>query len=377
MKEKVAVVRCTSYESDGVRDAVKRIFHITDIREDAFQKILFKPNMLSARTPEEGVTTHPSIVEAAVRYFTNSENIIGDSPAGVKKPISYYWETCGYKKIADRTRASLVKFNNSFMVEVNLTPLSPNEREKKGKIEVPVTEYIRNYSLINIAKLKTHGLTTFTAAVKNLYGLIPGFHKSVLHSRFISPYHFSEFITAYYIAVKSYISFNLVDAVISMQGAGPSAGTLKNTNYLIGGKDAVAVDIVCCYLMGIKPEGIPYIKIYKKKYGLPEVEVAGDTLIPAKNFSIPYNYRHTHALISSRYFKPLLQQLGRRFQVIPTIDPEICRRCFACRQVCPVGAISQDLQFNRKKCINCLCCFEVCPYKAISVKESFVAKIFT
>jgi len=392
VKEKVAVVRCTSYDSAVVRDAVRKVFMLTDIRQDAFQKILFKPNMLSARTPEEGVTTHPSVVEAAVRYFSGSQNIIGDSPANAEKPLSLYWENCGYKKVSEATGAPLVKFNSSFMVKVNLghltksppplsSPLKGEEkgrqriREKEYKIEVPLTDYVKNFSMVNVAKLKTHGLTILTAAVKNLYGLIPGFHKSILHSRFVSPYDFSEFITAYYAAVKDYVSFNLVDAVVSMEGAGPASGTLRETGYLVGGRDAVAVDIACCRLIGIKPEIVPCLEIYGEKYGLPEVEITGDVLVPAKNFRIPA--RRTGSLIFNRCFRPFLKLLGRHFRAMPVIDPEICRKCYACRQVCPVSAISQDLKFNRKKCINCLCCFEVCPYKAISVKKSLLARIFT
>lgn len=378
-KEKVAVVKCSSYDRDVVRDAVRKIFLLTDVREDAFKKILFKPNMLSDRTPEEGVTTHPSVIEGAVRYFKDSQNIIGDSPASVKKPASLYWEKCGYKQAAENTGASLVKFSSSFMVEVHLHPLpflSPRgPGQKESKIEVPVTNYLKEFSLINVAKLKTHGLTMLTAAVKNLYGLIPGFHKSFLHSRFVSPYDFSEFLTAYYRAVRDRVSFNIVDAVISMEGAGPASGTLRDTGYVIGGRDAVAVDIACCRLIGIRPENVPYLKIYREKYGLPEVEITGDSPVPVKNFNVPG--RRAGALVSSRLLRPYLKLLGRYFRVMPVIDPRICKKCFACKQVCPVSAISEDLKFNRKKCINCLCCFEVCPYKAISVKKSLVARIFT
>lgn len=378
-KEKVTAVRCFSYDKDAVRDAVKKVFLLAGIHENSFEKILFKPNMLSDRRPEEGVTTHPAVVEAAALYFKNTENVIGDSPASVKKPASLYWEKCGYKKVSEDTGVPLVKFSGSFMVEVNLTPLtlslSPKGRGKEKKIEVPVTDHLKNFTIVNAAKMKTHGLTMMTAAVKNLYGLIPGFHKSFLHSRFVSPYDFSEFIVEYYRAVKKYVSFNLVDAVVSMEGAGPASGNLRETGYIIGGRDAVAVDTACCLLMGIKPENVPYLRIYKEKYGLPEVEFAGDEIVPVKDFNIPN--RRASAIVSNKMFRPFLKLLGKHFKALPFIDPKICKKCLACTRVCPVSAISQDLKFDRKKCINCLCCFEVCPYKAISVKKSFIARIFT
>ncbi|MBN1445676.1 MAG: DUF362 domain-containing protein [Candidatus Omnitrophica bacterium] len=378
MEEKVAVVKCGSYDKAAVAEAVVKIFSLCDIREDAFRKLLFKPNMLSARTPEEGVTTHPAVVEAAVRYFKSSEKIIGDSPANINKPAELYWDKCGYKQVSEETGAPLVKFSSSFMLDIHLHPHlhpPPSRGRKMERTEVPVTDYLKEFSLINIAKLKTHGLTILTAAMKNLYGLIPGFRKSVLHSIFVSPLHFSEFLAVYYHAVKDYVSFNLVDAVVAMEGSGPAAGKLRDTGYLIGGRNAVAVDIACCKIIGIKPENIPYLKIYGERYGLPEIELAGDELVPVKDFDIPG--RRTGAVISNRAFRPLLGLLGKHFKAMPVIDYAQCRKCRACVQVCPVKAISKDLKFDRKKCINCLCCFEVCPYKAISVKKSFIAKLFT
>ncbi len=381
MKEKVAVVKCVSYEKAAVAEAIGKIFALCGIGEDSFGKILFKPNMLSARTPEEGVTTHPSVVEAAVRYFKNPEKIIGDSPANINKPAELYWDKCGFKKVSEETGTPLVKFSGSFILD--LPPLFPSplrgegqDEGVKGKnIEVPVTDYLKEFKVVNIAKLKTHGLTILTAAVKNLYGLIPGFRKSVLHSIFVSPLHFSEFIADYYYAVKDYVSFSIVDAVVSMEGSGPAAGKLRETGYLIGGINAVAVDVACCKLIGMKPENIPYLKIYGERYGLPEIALAGDELVPVKDFDIPG--RRAGAIISSRAFRPLLNLLGRHFRAIPVIDAAQCKKCHACAHVCPVKAISKDLNFDRKKCINCLCCFEVCPYKAISVKKSFIARLFT
>lgn len=366
MKEKVIVARCGSYEKDVVEEAVNRIFHLAGIQSVYPEKVLFKPNMLSARYPEEGVTTHPAVLETSVRLCPCPQKVIGDSPANINKPIELYWERCGYKNASESTGIPLVKFSKSILIELYVSG---------KKIQVPVTDYVRDFKIFNIGKLKTHNLTVITSALKNLYGLIPGFHKSVLHSKFVSPFEFSDFLVSYYTAIRRYVFFNMVDAVISMEGDGPSAGNLRHTNYLIGGSDAVAVDMVCCYLIGVKPNDVPYLKIYKDLYGLPDVEVVGDTLIPVKNFIV--QGRKSSRLFSTRVFKPFLHFFARYFSAIPVIDPAICRKCYACREVCPVKAISENLQFNRKRCINCLCCFEACPYKAIKVKKSFIARLFT
>jgi|LSQX01.1.fsa_nt_gb uncharacterized protein (DUF362 family)/NAD-dependent dihydropyrimidine dehydrogenase PreA subunit len=365
MKEKVVAIKCSSYDKEEVEKAVKKIFFLTGVKPNAFEKILFKPNMLSARLPEEGVTTHPSVLEEAVLYFENCQKIIGDSPANSLKPIPVYWEKCGFKKVADNTGAKLVKFDNSFFVEVS----------GKNTVKVPVTPLIKDFSLVNISKLKTHGLTILTAAIKNLYGLIPGYHKSVLHSKFVSPIDFSEFIADYYHNIRKYVSFNLVDAVVSMEGKGPSAGKLKLTGYIIGGTNAVAVDMICCRLLGLNVKNVPFLQKYDEKYGLPDVELTGDELVPVKNFSIPG--KNKHILTSNKVIKRCLNFAGKFFKILPEIQYEKCKKCYACVQVCPVKAISKELVVDKNKCISCLCCFEVCPYKAIEVKKSFIARLFT
>ncbi|MCX8081810.1 MAG: DUF362 domain-containing protein [bacterium] len=364
MKEKVVVARCASYEKSVVEKAINKIFSVLNIQSP--DKVLFKPNMLSARTPEEGVTTHPVVLEISVNLCKSPKKIIGDSPASVNKPVELYWEKCGYKNVSQNTGVPLVKFSNSIMIELQVS----GKKEK-----VPVTDYLKEYRIFNLPKLKTHGLTVITAALKNLYGLIPGFHKSVLHSKFISPVEFSEFLISYYQVIKPYVFFNLIDAIISMEGEGPSAGNLIHTGYLIGGRDAVAIDMICCELTGLKVEDVPYLRIYKERYGLPDIEVIGDIPLSTKKFNIPGRKRNK--IFSSKVLKPVLCLLAKYFKAIPVINPSVCKKCYACREVCPVKAISENLKFDRKKCINCLCCFEVCPYKAINIKKSLIAKLFT
>lgn len=58
-------------------------------------------------------------------------------------------------------------------------------------------------------------------------------------------------------ATKRYLS--VVDAVISMEGNGPVAGTAKTTGCILGGVNPVAVDAVCARLMGFDYRKLPII----------------------------------------------------------------------------------------------------------------------
>ena len=67
MKSKVALVHCSSYETDEVRQAVSRGLELIG-GASAFvkpgEKIVFKVNLLVGEVPEKCVTTHPVVFRA-------------------------------------------------------------------------------------------------------------------------------------------------------------------------------------------------------------------------------------------------------------------------------------------------------------------------
>ena len=103
---KVAITRCDSYDAGKVFDAVKRSVDLLG-GIDAFvkpgMKVLLKPNLLSARAPEDAVDTHPEVVRAVVRLVKGARAVpfIGDSPGGYGKNIDEIFGISGMKKISE------------------------------------------------------------------------------------------------------------------------------------------------------------------------------------------------------------------------------------------------------------------------------------
>ena len=63
----VSIVRCQSYEEKEVESAVYQALGLIGGLEQFIKsgdKVLLKANLLAARSPEEGVTTHAAIVKA-------------------------------------------------------------------------------------------------------------------------------------------------------------------------------------------------------------------------------------------------------------------------------------------------------------------------
>ena len=82
----VALVGCGDYASPLVEGAVRRVVDLLGGME-AFvkpgQRVLLKPNLLSAHVPEDRVTTDPTVVRAVARMVLDvgGTPFIGDSPA--------------------------------------------------------------------------------------------------------------------------------------------------------------------------------------------------------------------------------------------------------------------------------------------------------
>ena len=76
--------------------------------------------------------------------------------------------------------------------------------------------------IISVSKLKTHSLTRLTGAVKNLFGLIPGLKKAEYHVSMPGIKEFSAMLVDVVRAAAPRL--HLMDAVVGMEGEGPSAG---------------------------------------------------------------------------------------------------------------------------------------------------------
>ena len=80
----------------------------------------------------------------------------------------------------------------------------------------------RDY-LIDLCKLKTHGMVGFSGAVKNLFGAVPGLQKPELHCRFPEKQPFSEML----VDLCDFLQPDLciMDGILAMEGNGPTAAS--------------------------------------------------------------------------------------------------------------------------------------------------------
>ena len=119
---KVSLVRCQDYDTIRVFDSVKKAVDLVGGIGNFVKpgmKVLVKPNLLSARLPEEVVDTHPEVVRAVVRLVKSAgaHPIIGDSPGGYGKNIEEVLTKSGMRQISVEEGVELVRFSISRFVD--------------------------------------------------------------------------------------------------------------------------------------------------------------------------------------------------------------------------------------------------------------------
>lgn len=314
--------------------------------------VLIKPNLLGGFTVDQHVTTHPSVVTALVRYFEEKHIpvVVGDNPAGkhnlvkrAKKAGIYQAAKGHFKDISDGEKVGVASTYFSTLVV-----------SKK----VLHAGYI-----VNVPKFKTHMQTIITGAVKNMFGMLPGEEKSMIHCKARSLRDFSRALVDIYRIRPPDVT--VMDAVVGMEGNGPSSGKLRHIGKVLASDNGVELDAVMCYMMGLTPDEVPMLQ-YAHEKGLGEIDI--------ENIDIKGELaRIPHFKVPSRTFVQFITPLSSRYYdflaVKPRLNPTKCIKCWECVEKCPVSALTRGEYplIDRKMCVSCFCCAEVCESHAMEI----------
>ena len=377
-KVKVVLKYCPDYTMDVEQHLRKGLAELGGM--SAFvkpgQKVLLKVNLLMKKRPEEAVTTHPSVVEAAVRLVQEAGGIpiIGDSPGGpyTVSSLQAIYARSGLREVAERTGAILNE-------DVGQTTLQYPD----GKIvkSLTVTNCVLKADVvIPISKLKTHGMMTFTGAVKILFGVIPGLLKAEYHLKMFKVDDFAELLVDIATWVRPTLS--IMDGVVGMEGDGPSAGKPRNLGALILSTDPFALDVVATDLIGLKPEKVPTIMAARQRgltSRLDEIQLKGDSrsLWRIQGFVIP-------KAVSTNFLDmvPLPNNVKtfilNRFRPHPVFEHATCVGCSDCVNNCPPKALTMNGNqrpiVDLEACVRCFCCQELCPHQAVKLFRPWLGR---
>lgn len=374
--EQVNIARCGDYDYENVRNSVYKVLDgIDGIKEKIYRgaKVLVKTNLLMRKRPEEAVITHPAVVEAVVRYMQDlgCEVIIGDSPGGpfAEWNLKSVYKASGMVEVAERTGCKL-NYDTS-VVEIS----NPAAKRLKTMQIIKVAKEVD--FVISAAKLKTHGMMTYTGAVKNLFGVIPGLIKADYHLRMNSVDNFADHLIDICEAVKPI--FSIIDGIEGMEGNGPSAGEKRKVGLILAAENPYALDTAASHIMGMEPLIVPTIRAAKERNlfsgSIKDLEIRGIQLIDIKipPFRLPCTANVN--FVGGRVPKYVEKFLMNNLRPKPVFNHELCVSCGDCKRSCPPGII--DMSSGKpvpdlSKCIRCFCCHELCPKNAVDIKKHWL-----
>ncbi|MCL1999772.1 MAG: DUF362 domain-containing protein [Turicibacter sp.] len=378
---KCSLLRCDSYEYEKVYTAIAQTIQNLGGFEPYIQpgeRVLLKANLLMKKKPEEAATTHPIVVKAlaALLLEYGATVIIGDSPGGPFNPalMNGVYKATGMSKIVEELQGG-VALNSNFK------SFKKDNPEALIMKHLTLTDMLNDVDkVISVAKLKTHAMMTYTGAVKNMFGVVPGIVKVEYHMNISDYENFADMLIDVCIAANPVLSF--IDGIVGMEGNGPSAGVPVNIGVIMGSASPHTLDLAAAHIIGLEAREVPTLKRAQERGLLGRLAEIDFVAEKPQNFVMPsfdivrgkkpMNIQNSNLPNFAKAF------LARHMQSRPVVNAGDCTGCAICKEACPVKVVhivDKKAGMNYTDCIRCYCCQELCPQKAIRVHKPRLVKM--
>ena len=242
-KNDIYIIHGTRY-----KELTKELLEAANLAEDIGdrkKKIALKPNLVCAKDPSLGATTHGELLAGTIEYLKEHGfldiTIMEGSWVGERTGASF--KAVGYGRICDQYDVPFVDLQKD----------SSHAQDAKGlSIQVCDQALAVDY-MINMPVLKGHCQTTVTCALKNNKGVIPNSEKR----RFLSlgihkpMAHLNTVVRNDFILVD-----NICGDLDFEEGGNPVV-----MNRILGFKDPVLCDAYVCDCMGYSVDDVRYIRL--------------------------------------------------------------------------------------------------------------------
>ncbi|GFK94979.1 hypothetical protein NNJEOMEG_02827 [Fundidesulfovibrio magnetotacticus] len=226
-------------------DAVAgRLLELAGCRPAKGTRVLVKPNLV-APAYAGLACTEPAVVRAVCRYLLDrgARVTVGDSPAfGTARIVA---RACGLDKALRGLGVPVVNFSRARPVALTL-----------GGQVMAASQALDAEFIVNVPRFKVHDQMLLTLAVKNFFGAVTGFRKSLAHQvHGEKGNRFESMLLDVCLAMPPSVS--LVDGVTAMHVRGPAKGEPFQLGLLGAAADPVALDQTLHAVLGLPPEATP------------------------------------------------------------------------------------------------------------------------
>lgn len=369
----IAVERTFDGLEQAAHGVIAQVGGMTSVLKGAKVAIL-KPNFVAGRNAETGSTTSFALLKAVAEevHACGAEPVLCETP-GTEFDREATYTILGVEQFCADNGIRILRVDpegGNDWVE-----LQPQGAKKLRRFHIP--RILSEACLINLPVLKTHVVSTMTLGMKNVMGILPRPDRRSMHT-----FGIDQSIVDMNRGIKP--DLTIVDGSVGQDGEGPLYGDKANLQVLVAGHNSLAVDLVCCQLVGIKPRDIPHLKLALEQLGKPSWTVVGEDVSVIKKFRLPaqkplyrfifwmmypLDYPYTWIAQRGKHFCTMLYGTGL-VGTRPQIQAEHCTHCGKCVEVCPLPNVIDltTLKVNYAICQRCLLCYEACPEHAINVK---------
>src|ERR1700694_616474 len=254
---------------DGIEESAHRIIAqvggMPSVLKGARMAIL-KPNFVAGRNAETGSTTSFALLKAVAEEVRacGAEPVLCETP-GTEFDREATYTILGVEKFCEENGIRILKVDPEGG-EQDWEAVQPTGAKKLRRFHIP--RILAEACLINLPVLKTHVVSTMTLSMKNCMGILPRPDRRSMHT-----FGIDQSIVDMNLGIKP--DLNIVDGSVGQDGEGPLYGDKADLQVLVAGRDSLAVDLVSCQVVGVKPRDIPHLKLALEQMGKPIWTLAG------------------------------------------------------------------------------------------------------
>lgn len=270
MVPKVAIARV---KRGDIETAIRQVVTMTGglkdiIRRDS--KVLVKPNLCEASPSGSGIVTNAQVTEAVTKIVMElgprsvvigEGSVVGYDMPGkeLRNSIDFTelttekaFEISGTLDVARRLGVEVRNLNRDSSMEVKIPQPYVMETVKIARTA------LESDVIISIPVLKTHIRTLITLSLKNMKGVMPGPEKRKTHRLGLD----LAIVDLNSVMPPTYA---VIDATVGMQGLWQYPQDCRKMGLVIAGQDALSVDIIGSWLMGINPKKVMHLHYFALK----------------------------------------------------------------------------------------------------------------